>query len=178
MRTETAINIVFLQVLWFASILGAAHRWMTPALIWFGLFVCWNIMRSGHAKQDISIVLLATPLGFALDTLWIRLGWLEFSHTLPFPGVAPLWIAMLWAGLALTINHSLRWLQSRPGLAAAFSLLSGPLSYYAAARLGAVQINEPYWLLTSVGLSWAVFLPGLLLFARNLDKSEFSGQHT
>jgi hypothetical protein len=170
------LNVVFLQVLWCGAILGAANEMMMPALAWFVMFFCWHAWFNGHARQDLAIVLLATPVGFVLDSLWVQLGLLKFSYAIPHPGFAPYWIAMLWAGLALTVNHSLRWLQSRPLAAAVLCMISAPLSYFAASRLGAAEIIEPLRLYVLLGLSWAVFIPLLLLFARSLDKPEMVGR--
>jgi drug/metabolite transporter (DMT)-like permease len=77
-----------------------------------------------------------------------------------------LWILLLWAGLALTLNHSLAWLQSRLMLAAVLGGVSSPLSYLAAERLGAVDIvtESGVWFI-GLGLSWAVALPLLLWLA-------------
>lgn len=86
-------------------------------------------------------------------------------------GRAPLWILLLWAGLALTLNHSLAWLQSRLLLASVLSGLSCPLSYLGAARLGAVDIVSESWLwLIVLSLSWAVIIPLLLWLANHLKQ--------
>ncbi len=84
----------------------------------------------------------------------------------PAADIAPLWILLLWAGLALTLNHSLAWLQSRLWLAALLSGLASPFSYLAAAKLGGVQIITESWLwLIGLGVSWAIALPALLWLA-------------
>jgi hypothetical protein len=164
------LNILFLQVLWFAAVLGAAHDWMTPALLWFAPFVAWHTLRGAFARRDLIMLTVAAPLGFALDTLWVTLGWLEFGHALPDPRFAPYWIVVLWVGLALTLNHSLRWLQTRLALASVLSLASAPLSYYAASRLGAAEIVDPLRFYAALGLSWGIVIPTLLLLARSLGR--------
>lgn len=176
MNREIILNVVFLQVLWFAAILGAANEWMVPAWVWFLGFFCWYLLCSERKKQDITIVSVATLLGLTLDSLWVQLGWLKFNHALPYQDLAPLWICMLWAGLGLTLNYSLRWLQTRLMLASVFSLVSAPLSYFAASRLGAVEIVQPLMLHVALGLSWAVSIPLLLVFARSLDRPQIIGQ--
>jgi len=175
MSAGVILNVVFLQVLWFAAILGAAGDWMLPALVWFGLFFCWYMLRGAMPKQDLSVIMVATPIGFVVDSLWIQLGWIEFSHALPSPMLAPYWIALLWAGLGLTLNHSFRWLHHRPGVAALLSLIAGPMSYFAASRLGAVEIIEPTRFFVSLGLSWAVVIPSLFLFTREMQRPGMLG---
>ena len=170
MNPKTVLNALFLQGLWFATVMGAARGWMTPAIICFGGFLLFQVMYGEQARHDLLIGLIAAAAGFFVDTLWVQLGWVAFSHALPFPDVAPWWIVMLWCGLALTINSSLSWLKSRLAAAALLCLISGSLSYYAASRIGAVEIIEPAWFFVCLGLSWAVLIPGLLWIARGLDK--------
>ena len=176
MSTSVILNVVFLQILWFAAILGAANGMMVPAAIWFVSFFCWYLLYGERRKQDLTLVAVATLLGFVLDSLWLHLGWLQFSHAAPFAGLAPWWICMLWAALGLTLNYSLGWLQTRLALAAVCSMASAPLSYFAAARLGAVEIIHPLSLYTGLGLSWAVIIPALLVFARSLNRPQIIGQ--
>jgi hypothetical protein len=86
-------------------------------------------------------------------------------------------VVLLWAGLALTLNHSLAWLQSRLVLAAVLGGISSPLSYLAAARLGAVTIvSESCVWFVGLGLSWALALPILLWLASHLKQLKQEGQ--
>ena len=175
MNRHIIANTVFLQVLWFAVILGAAHEWMTPAFVCFFLFSLYHLSYAENPKQEIGVIIIATLLGSTLDSVWVQLGWLKFGYAIPAAGFAPFWIAILWAGLGLTLNHSLRWLQNRLLLAAALSMISAPLSYFAASRLGAVEILNPLFY-PMLSLSWAVLIPSLLIFARNWHKPHIIGQ--
>ena len=176
MNKEIILNFIFLQVLWFAAILGAAREWMLPASIWFLAFFLFYLTIGERKKQDAVIVFATTTVGFMLDTLWVHSGWLVYSYPVPRESLAPYWICMLWAGLGLTLNHSLRWLQSRLGLAAMFSLVSAPLSYFAASRLGGVDITQPLWFYTMLSVSWALTIPALLAFAHSLERPRIVGQ--
>ena len=176
MNKHIIANIVFMQVLWFAVILGAAHEWMTPALICCMLFAVYHFFYVENLRRETAIALFATLLGSTLDSIWVQLGWLNFSYSIPHIGLAPFWIAILWAGLGLTLNHSLRWLQNRLVLAAAFSMISAPLSYFAASRFGAVEILNPMFIYPALSFSWAVVVPILLMFARSCHKPNIIGQ--
>ena len=86
-------------------------------------------------------------------------------------------VVLLWAGMALTLNHSLALLQSRLALAALLGGISSPLSYLAAARLGAVTIVSESWVwFVGLGLSWALALPILLWLASHLKQLKQEGQ--
>jgi hypothetical protein len=116
-------------------------------------------------------MLVAVLIGLILDTTWVRLGWLKFAAGWALSERAPLWILLLWAGLALTLNHSLAWLQSRLLLAAVLAGISSPLSYLAAERLGAVTIvSESGLWFVGLCLSWALALPLLLWLANHLKQ--------
>lgn len=175
MTGRAVVGAGFLQVLWFAVILGVAHDRMAPAWVWFVIFCGWHFLLGGGSRRDVGTVALATALGVALDSAWLRLGWLGFNHPLPLADLAPYWIAMLWAGVGLSLNHGLQWLQQRPALAAACAAASAPLSYLAAARLGAVDIFESV-LYPWLSLSWAIVVPALLLLARRTRRPEIIGQ--
>ncbi|MEM1435175.1 MAG: DUF2878 family protein, partial [Pseudomonadota bacterium] len=78
---------------------------------------------------------------------------------------APLWIALLWFGVALSVNHSLSLLRDYP-LAGALGVgLFAPFSYLGGAKLGAVTIPaiEP---LVLVGMAWALLFLFLLTRAK------------
>ena len=134
-------------------------------------FAFWELRPGRRVYGDFQLMLVAVLIGLILDTTWVRLGWFEFAAGWAFSGRAPLWILLLWAGLALTLNHSLAWLQSRLLLAAVLGGVSSPLSYLAAARLGAVTIvSESGVWFVGLGLSWAVALPILLWLASHLKQ--------
>ena len=161
--------MLWMQGLWFGAVIGAAHQqlWLAPVVM-MG-FAFWEFRPDRCVYGDFQLMLVAVLIGLILDTTWIKLGWLEFAASWALSERAPLWILLLWAGLALTLNHSLAWLQSRLVLAAFLAGVSSPLSYLAASRLGAVDIVTESWLwFVGLGLSWAVALPLLLWLASHL----------
>jgi hypothetical protein len=171
MNRNNWLNMLWMQALWFGAVIGAAKQqlWLAPVLL-MG-FAFWELRPGRRVYGDFQLMLVAVLIGLILDTTWVRLGWLEFAASWAFSERAPLWILLLWAGLALTLNHSLAWLQSRLVLAALLGGVSSPLSYLAAARLGAVTIvtESGVWLV-GLGLSWAVALPLLLWLASHLKQ--------
>jgi len=134
-------------------------------------FAFWEFRPDRRVYGDFQLMLVAVLIGLILDTTWVKQGWLEFAAGWDSSERAPLWILMLWAGLALTLNHSLAWLQSRLVLAAVLGGVSSPFSYMAAARLGAVNIvtESGVWFV-GLGLSWAIALPLLLWLANHFKQ--------
>lgn len=165
---STLANAIGFQLVWFAAVIGAARGlpWLGPlaALAFAAAVLGWG----GRRREDLSLLAVALPLGFALDTLWIRSGLVAFAS--PWPGgVAPPWIVAMWLGFALTLNHSLARLRDLPWLAAALGALGGPLAYLGAARgFGAASLgDEPLATLAALSLAWAAALTLLFRAARS-----------
>ncbi len=163
----TLANAIGFQLVWFAAVIGAANGlpWLGPlaALCFAAAVLAWG----GRRRQDLALLAVALPMGFALDTLWVRAGLIVFAS--PWPeSVAPPWIVAMWLGFALTLNHSLARLRSLPWLAAALGAAGAPLAYLAAARgFGAVQfVGDPLPALLAVSLAWTLVVPLLLRVGR------------
>lgn len=178
MNIKSLINLVLMQSLWFGAIMDAAKDQflITPMVLL--LFLGWAFNAANRVSGNFKLLLVAVLVGLILDTTWINLGWLEFAANWPLADKAPVWILILWMGLALTLNHSLAWLQSRLLLAACLGGLFGPVSYRAAAQLGAVKIIDQSWnWFIGIGVSWAIVLPLLLWLARTLKLLEQEEQN-
>ena len=165
------VNMAWMQALWFAAVVGAAHAKTWPSVLILLLFSAWQLHPSHQCKGDVRLVIIALASGLVLDTLWMQLGWLDYQESWPISGLAPLWILALWAGLALTINHSLAWLQQRMLLAAVASGFSSVVSYLAAQRFGALAvIAEPTMVYVAIFSAWAVTLSMLLKLASHFRR--------
>jgi hypothetical protein len=150
-------NAALFQVAWFACVLGGAQDtglWGAVALAALFGFSWWR----GTHGFDLTLAGVAATIGFLVDTLWIRTGILDYAGA----AFAPPWIVMLWAGVGLTINHSLSLFQARPWLGGMLAGATAPLSYLAGERFGAVSIADP-WLLPIVSLVWMLLF--VLAFA-------------
>jgi Protein of unknown function (DUF2878) len=171
MRLNNLLNYLCLQLIWFAAVLGAANQILWPALGLFVVLIVSVLHPDNRVKGDFQLMLVTVVIGFILDTTWIKLGWLEFADSSDFNPLAPWWIILLWASLALTINHSLAWLQNKLWLAAGVFAIASPLSYLAAAKLGALTILSTDWLwFWVVGASWAIAVPLLLWLGHFLQQ--------
>ncbi len=157
---QKILNAIFFQVTWFACVLGGT---------WWGLLglsmLLGFIAFQPNWRNDLMLLGGAVTVGAVLDTLWIQLGILDFGTLL-----APLWILLMWMGLALTVNYSLSFLKHKPMLASIMAAVSAPLCYFAGERLGAVDIINPngivlislFW----AGLFYVTFKPTTLPYAQ------------
>jgi len=153
-------NAVLFQGAWFACVLGGAAGtsvWGAGAVA--GL-LAFAAVRD-RLRSDLVYAAAGASVGFALDTLWIQAGVLDYSGA----AVAPAWIVLLWAGVGLTLNHSMAPFAQRPWLGAALAGASAPLSYLGGERLGAVVVPEPV-LLIVVAIAWMLLFGVAFRIAR------------
>jgi hypothetical protein len=151
------INFIVFELVWFACVMGAGHDWQWAGALSSLAFVVFTLALSETRKADLLVVLSAVLIGSVLDTLWAASSILDYAAA-PWGELAPPWILGLWAAFAITLNHSLAWLRFHYLLMALLGAVAAPLSYYAGARLGAVQWLKPDWALAVLPLSWALMM--------------------
>ncbi len=162
----TLLNAGLFQLVWFGSVLGAGvYQSLSYAVVALVLLVL-SLRLHQRQRSDLWLVLIALPAGWLLDTLWIRLGVLDYGDTL----TAPTWILLMWIGVALTVNHSLVILRDRPLLGALVVAVFAPVSYLAGQRLGAVDVPDVQrlWM---VCLSWGLLFYLMFRLALRLSES-------
>lgn len=163
-------NLLSFQLVWMATVAGAAHGlwWAGPVAV--ALFAAWQLPLSPVPRADLALMGIAAIAGFVIDSALVLSGLLSFHTSVPWDFAAPVWIVALWVSFALTLNHSLESLKRRPLLAMLLGLLGGPLAYWAAARVwAAVDLNGSALLaLAVIGLVWALLTPLLLGLADRL----------
>lgn len=162
-------NFLLFQLLWFGSVIGAAngYAWAGPMCL-LVLVLChfkW-IARDSHA--DMLLMIVCVLLGLSIDTLGSYIGFVDFVLYDVEP-LTPFWLLCLWAGFALTINHSMGWMKGRFVLAAVAGAVFGPLSYYAGWQAGAMQWLQPTLAAVFISISWALVMPSLCLLARRVE---------
>lgn len=164
-----AVNVALFQAGWLACVLGAAHGMPWAGIAAAAAVVAWHVARARRPAQELKLAALAVLAGALCDSALAASGWIGFAPDAPAPGLAPWWILAMWALFATTLNVSLAWLRSRLPLAGLLGAISGPLAYFAGARLGALELRQPVAAVGALALVWAVALPGLLAAARRLD---------
>ncbi len=172
MNIYVILNFVFFQFLWFSCVLGAGaydlHWLAVGALVPIGVLTWYSETRSA----DIAVAVVALCMGLIIDNLWVNLGILSYPDYV----FAPYWIAILWIGLGLTVNHSMSWFRDRlfigPVVVGAFA----PVTYLTGQRFGAVVVEELV-LTAIISLSWLVLFYGLARFSMwmlNADETQLT----
>jgi Protein of unknown function (DUF2878) len=168
----TWINAIAFQLVWIASVGSAARGLWWPGPLSAAVFAMYQLLRDDRVRIDAILMLIAMPLGFIADSAVVQAGLATYAAAVPSAHVAPIWIVALWANFALTLNHSLAWLQGRPWLAAALGAFGAPLSYFFAARTWhALTLTEPLVItLGTLAAIWAVVTPLLCQTAMRLNR--------
>ncbi len=149
--------------------LGAANGLPWAGIAVAAAIVAWHALRARQPREELKLVALAVAAGALADSALAASGWVAFAPDVAAHALAPIWILAMWALFATTLNVSLAWLRPRLVLAGFHGALSGPLAYWAGARLGALELRQPVAALAALALGWAAILPGLLAAGRRLD---------
>lgn len=128
------LNAALFQLVWFACVFGAQR----PGLLLVALAcLAAHFVWVGSWRQEGRLVASVVLLGGALDSSLLHLGVFDFAGDSP---LLPLWLALLWALLATTLNHSLAWTARPWWLGALLGALCGPLAYLGGARLAGIDL--------------------------------------
>lgn len=167
------LNGVGYQLVWTASIVGAANGSCRPGLIATSAFAVAVLAFGGQRRSDLALLAPALLAGLLVESLWIALGWIRFESPWPSTHWTPAWMFGIWVAFALTFNHSLAFLKNRRILAAALGALGGPCAYWTAAKVfGALQFVASQTLsLIVIGIVWMGLLPLLIRIAERKGAS-------
>lgn len=162
---KNIVNILAMQCVWFACVLGGTLWGWVATLVFFGIY---QYMIGSLRKEWLCIITIAA-IGFSVDCAISYLQLMIYPEKnvlalIPLPG----WMAALWLVFATLFLHGFQWLRQRLPLAAVVGAILGPASYYAGSLLHGVKLGM---ILTSFflcyGLLWAIMMP---LFA-NISRS-------
>lgn len=93
-----------------------------------------HFLLSPSRQTDMRFMLLAL-IGATVDQVLVTMNVLTVDG-----GIIPFYLVLIWCALALTFNHSLRWITTlKPLYIMLTGAIAGPLSYYAALKTGALE---------------------------------------
>ena len=156
------ILFVLFQASWFATVWGGAQGsslWALAAtVVVFALLARRYPLRGLLTRAGIGVL-----CGLVLDGTMVALGLTSFP---PFGGqTLPLWMLCLWANFAAVLPYMVPWLAGRRSLAVVFGTAGGPLAYFSAVQLGAIEVASLIGY-SAVGLAWALAMAVLPLEER------------
>ena len=166
-------QIILLNVLWFASVLGAANGLLMPAVVATSLLLAVIFIYQGFDSQDAKIIGISVLMGLLIDGFLSSSGWLVYAmhgHQVSF--LPPVWIMLLWVGFGATIKTGMSWMFASPLLGSVFMLIGAPLSYYSASRLGGVELLQLWPVMITIGISWLVYFLILTLITNQTEQRD------
>lgn len=170
-------NYIALQVMWFVCVAFGSKGHMLWPTVCFALFLAVHFALSPYKKSDLIICAVAMLGGIVLDTVWSATQLIHYGENAIHP-IAPVWIAYLWCTFALTLHHCMAWLKKRYVLACLFSAISGPVSFYAATKVGQIEFLNVPLAPVLLAITWGLFVPFLCYIAnRTHSDSEQVGVH-
>ena len=158
---RTLANAVLFQLGWFACVFSASY----PALLGVAvLALLGHFVLVGSWAREGKLVVSVLLAGSALDTFLLQLGVFDFGEE---RRLLPLWLALMWALLATTLNHSLAWSAKPWWRASLLGAVGGPAAYYAGSKIADVGLPlGQTFTLALLAIVWAVVLPLLHGFAQ------------
>jgi hypothetical protein len=151
-------NIVLFDALWTLAVLGAGKPWWWAAPVLIVASAAAQLRRSPAPGAEALLIVVGAIAGVALDVAANALG--MFRHAFASQAQFIVVFTSLWVNFGTTLRPSLRWLWRRPALGALLGGAFGPLAYWTAARIGAIEPTEPSWrAFVWCGVQYALALP-------------------
>ena len=154
-------NILGFQLGWWGCVLGVKNDmvYLGPFLMLIFLLSHFYFISSHY--NEIKLIILFGLIGTLIDTS------MSYSEILIYKGsytpttfIAPLWITSMWCGFSATVNHSLLWLKNRYFYSMLLGTVSGPLSYLAGIKFGAIDFgSSPIIAISVVAFFYGVTIP-------------------
>ena len=147
------------QGAWFATVYGGSQGTSLWALIAtaavIGLLARVYPPRGVLTRAGIGVL-----CGLVLD------GAMVYFELTAFPAfgdkILPLWMLCLWAVFAAILPYMVPWLAGRRMLGIVFGATGGPIAYFSAEKLGAIEVAGLVGY-AAVGLAWAAAMAVLPL---------------
>ena len=168
------LNVLLYQVGWLLTVASAGYGRPGLAFVIASTVTLLHVALARERRSELRLALLAGLTGLVFDSTEIALGVLTFPTAGIAPGLCPPWIVAMWMQFATTFRFSLAWLLDRPGLAATFGAVGGPLAYRVGEAFDAVTIGSPRWsALLVMGVVWAVAVPALGRVAGRTERAGY-----
>ncbi len=166
---QKIINFVLFQIGWFSCVLGAAKQMPWLGVGFLATFLAWHLSQAKQPTLELILAIIAIIIGGIYDQIMRHFNLLTYQSHGWSTDLPAAWILALWAEFAMTLNVSLAWLKNRYVIATVFGAIGGPLAYIAAARLGAVTIDNLPLSYVGLAVGWAILTPLLVFLSQKFD---------
>ena len=153
------VNLLIYQVCWFACVLSAANGMPWISVVIVAVAVAHHLYISSQPAVELKLIVVVTIIGSVWDSALVARGLLEYPSGMFINGVAPYWIISLWAAFAITLNVSLTWLKKHIWVAFLLGAIGGPLVFFTAEKMGALQFSDMTLALGVLAVGWTLLMP-------------------
>ncbi len=155
------VQYVGFKISW---LLAASWAVAGPPLSYWGAapFFVFLMLHVLYTRRlwELWFALSVAFAGTGLDTIYNVTGLIHYNGAYPgLPFLAPIWITSLWAGLAVTLDHSLQMLIGRPAWTFFTGAVFGPMAYWTGDEMGAIRFSLDAWTtMIILAVPWGVML--------------------
>jgi len=154
------LNGIFFYIAWYACIYGASLDFELLGVATGAILIALHFFISKKRRSDLIFLGAFLAIGFLGDWLLIS------QHILAYPYVTfdittlgvPLWILTIYASFSTTINHSAIFLHKHPVWCSIGGGIGGSVSYYLAAKIGAILLPLGWISLVAIAIYWFLIL--------------------
>lgn len=152
----TIYNFIAYQLVWFISIYGSVHLhpMVGPASALFFLIAHFIIVT--NKLDHIKLLLIISTSGFLIE--WLILSRFCYDYVSYHSLFIPFWLYGIWCCFSCTLFFSLRPIVKNGWSSILGGAIFGPLSYYGAARLGAISLQPGFISISILAIVWAALL--------------------
>ena len=165
---ENKIFIIFngisIYFYWWLCFWGAStgNYFIGPIFTIIYFIIHFIIIR--NKSKEIGYMSICILTGLVFESILYYNGFLYYRGliTQKYSIVAP-WVILLWAGYALTVFHSFRWIIGKYHIALLGGGILGPFIYISGSKIGAISLTYDFW------ISYFILMPLLGLCALFLN---------
>ena len=149
------VNFIGFQVYWWSCILLQNYAFFICAVL-----LSLHLYYHSNARQEFKSLVVLGIAGFSVDFILALFDWFQFNSEPAY--IPPFWLLLLWFGFATNVTTLSNMFNKKWYVMAFAGATLAPLSYLAAAKLGAVSLPAGY-LYTWLALVpvWFLLLPSL-----------------
>jgi len=152
------LNVILLNGLWLASVLGASYQLLWPAFMCLMLLLTVIFIFRDVDTKFFKFMLFSSIYGLLIDAGLKSIGLVVYaSNEYMLYFMPPWWIVCLWVGFSASLSTGLYWVFDYPKIGALFMFIGAPLSYVSAAKLGAVELKHVPITVTFIGVAWLLY---------------------
>ena len=166
-RYVNTLNFILFQAGWFICVIAAAKNYSAVAVLRCAAIIGLHLTLLDDIRAELKLIAVTGCIGFGVDSLHIMLEVFQANSGSALP-LAPLWLVTLWMLFAISLRHSLAYLENKPTISSAFAALFAPMAYYAGHKLGAIHLPQSDMVtsLVAIALAWALVTPWLFGLAK------------